>query len=98
MGSRRQPRTLEAGQRAPDFELQELDGERRTLRSIVESGPVVLAFFKVSCPTCQFAFPFLERLGRGDLPIWAVSQNDAEATREFHNEYGITLPTLLDSE
>ena len=22
----------------------------------------VLAFFKTDCPTCQFAFPFLERL------------------------------------
>jgi hypothetical protein len=25
---------------------------------------VVLAFFKISCPTCQYAFPFLERLHR----------------------------------
>jgi peroxiredoxin len=57
---------------------------------------VVLAFFKTTCPTCQYAFPFLERL-KGDTPLFAVSQDDAESTRQFHAEFGITLPTLLDS-
>ena len=26
------------------------------------SGPVVLAFCKVSCPICQLAFPFIQRI------------------------------------
>jgi peroxiredoxin len=29
--------------------------------------------------------------------MFAVSQDDADATREFHREFGITMPTLLDS-
>src|SRR5262249_8072064 len=61
-----------------------------------------LAFYKVSCPTCQYTLPFLERLYRGpvkrDVPIYAISQDDAESTREFNSEFGITMPTLLDSE
>ena len=28
----------------------------------------------------------------------AISQDDAESTREFDSEFGITLPTLLDKE
>ncbi len=30
--------------------------------------------------------------------MFAVSQDDAEATREFNQEFGITMPTLLDGE
>jgi peroxiredoxin len=58
---------------------------------------VLLAFFKVACPVCQLTFPFLERLSRA-LKIFGVSQDDAEATREFNQEHGITFPALLDSE
>jgi len=64
--------------------------------------PVLLAFYKVSCPTCQYVFPFLERIYRGrtdgDIGMYAISQDDAESTREFDREFGITLPTLLDRE
>lgn len=97
MASARQNQTLDAGQRAPDFQLQDLDGAERTLKELLPSGPVLLAFFKVSCPTCQFTLPFLERIYRGGARVFAVSQDDAEATREFRQEFGITMPTLLDS-
>ena len=30
--------------------------------------------------------------------MYGISQNDAEDTREFNREYGVTFPTLLDSE
>jgi peroxiredoxin len=32
------------------------------------------------------------------LHIFGISQNDAADTREFHTEFGVTFPTLLDSE
>jgi peroxiredoxin len=89
---------LGEGDRAPDFELADLTGVRRT----PGPKPLLLAFFKVSCPTCQFTFPFIERLYRGrtkrDIAMYAISQDDAESTREFHTEFGISLPTLLDKE
>jgi peroxiredoxin len=101
MASARENETLAAGQPAPDFRLEELSGGERTLTELLREGPVFLAFFKVSCPTCQFTLPFLDRIYRG-LPagsarMFAVSQDDAGATREFHQEFGITMPTLLDS-
>jgi len=101
MASARENETLGAGQRAPDFRLEDLQGGERTLKELLPAGPVFLAFFKVSCPTCQFTLPFLERIYRGladgRVRMFAVSQDDAEATREFHREFGITMPTLLDS-
>jgi peroxiredoxin len=91
---------LTVGTKAPEFELKTLDGRRFVLRDELAQGPVVLAFFKVSCPTCQYAFPFLERLerayGRKGVRIIGVSQNDATETAAFTKEFGITFPVVLD--
>jgi peroxiredoxin len=91
---------LTAGTQAPAFELKTLDGKPFSLTEQLASGPVVLAFFKVSCPTCQYAFPFLERLHKayGDkgVALFGVSQNNAKDTAAFNKEFGITFPILLD--
>jgi peroxiredoxin len=91
---------LTAGSKAPDFELKAMDGRRFVLREELACGPVVLAFFKVSCPTCQYAFPFLERLerayGHQGVRIIGVSQNDPKQTAAFTKEFGVTFPVLLD--
>ena len=58
----------------------------------------VLAFFKISCATCQLAFPFLERIhssGTG-LEFTGISQDDDAATEQFLKRYGITFPVRLD--
>jgi len=91
---------LTAGAKAPEFELKTLDGREFSLSDGLGRGPVVLAFFKVSCPTCQYAFPFLERLHRAygskGVRLIGVSQNDAKETAAFVKEFGITFPVLLD--
>ena len=91
---------LTTGAQAPDFELRAMDGKRFILRDELAHGPVVLAFFKVSCPTCQYAFPFLERLerayGHKGARIIGVSQNDPKQTAAFTKEFGVTFPVLLD--
>jgi peroxiredoxin len=87
------------GTKAPPIELLALDGKRYNLQLATSStGLVVLAFFKVSCPTCQFAFPFLERLHQRypTANIWGVSQDDFNATEAFATRYGLTFPVLLD--
>ena len=91
--------TLAAGATAPDFTLPGMDGKQFSLREALTRGPVVLAFFKVSCPVCQMTFPFLQRIhAAGAVRIFGVSQNDAADTREFNQDFGVTFPTLLDSE
>lgn len=92
--------TLATGTRAPDFALKTLDGKRFSLSEELARGPVVLAFFKVSCPTCQYAFPYLQRLykayGNKGIAILGVSQNDANETAAFAKDFGVTFPLLLD--
>ena len=91
---------LAVGTKAPGFELKTMDGKRFSLSDELAQGPVVLAFFKVSCPTCQYAFPFLERLhqayGQKGVALVGVSQNDARDTAAFVKEFGVTFPVLLD--
>jgi peroxiredoxin len=99
MAARHQQRLLSAGSLAPDFRLSLLAGAEASLADLVGHGPVLLAFFKVSCPICQLTFPFLERLhAAGTLPVYGISQNAAEDTQEFNRQFGVTFPTLLDTE
>ena len=88
------------GNVAPGFSLKSLDGKEFSLNAALQRGPVVLAFFKVSCPVCKFTFPFLQRLykkyGGDEVTFLAVSQDNAGASREFANEFGVTFPTLID--
>jgi peroxiredoxin len=106
MAARKSSELLSAGHRAPDFTLTRLpDGPARgttDLGKLLTGGPVLLAFFKSSCPVCQMTLPFLERIHRGRAPgtleIYGVSQDDPETTREFAGEFGIDFPMLLDTE
>jgi|SRR5579871_1490440 len=92
---------LATGIKAPDFSLKTLDGTTFSLAEALSHGPVVLAFFKVSCPTCQYAFPFLQRLykayGKSGVSLLGVSQNDAAETAAFNKDFGVTFPVLLDA-
>ena len=98
MAARKQPTLLSPGDLAPGFRLPKLEGGEVGLADLLVSGPVILVFYKVTCPVCQMALPYLERLRGGSLPIYAISQNDAADTRDFNQEFGVTLPTLLDPE
>jgi peroxiredoxin len=91
---------LATGTKAPQFELKTLDGKEFSLGDELARGPVVLAFYKVSCPVCQFAFPYLERLHKAyrqkGYMLVGVSQNTAKDTASFNKEFGVTFPVLLD--
>ncbi len=89
------------GTPAPDIELPDLDGAPFELRNALQRGPVLLAFFKISCPTCQMTFPFLQRLADGPsagAQLIAISQDSAEDSREFQQRLGLTMRTLLDAK
>jgi len=91
---------LPAGTKAPDFSLPALDGGKFSLQDALQHAPVLAVFFKVSCPVCQYSFPFFERLhkayGSQKVAIVGISQDDKSNTAVFLKEYGITFPTLLD--
>jgi peroxiredoxin len=77
-----------------------MDGKQFSLREALARGPAVVAFFKISCPTCQYASPFLQRLyeahGNKHVTIVGISQNEKKDTAAFIKQYGLTFPILLD--
>jgi peroxiredoxin len=103
---------LPAGTKAPDFSLPPIsssqtdggedsgNGGKFSLPAALQKGPVLAAFFKVGCPTCQYTFPYLERLhksyGDSKITIVGISQNDKEKTTAFLKEYSVTFRVLLD--
>lgn len=91
---------LTAGKTAPHFSLVTTSGHKLSLAGALRLGPVLLAFFKVNCPTCQFTLPFLERVhrayGDANFTLWGISQNNAADSREFIQEFGLQFPVLLD--
>jgi peroxiredoxin len=91
---------LTAGKAAPLFTLTSTTGQKLSLAEALKAGPVLAAFFKVSCPTCQFTLPFLQRMyeafGGSTFTLWGISQNDARDTRDFNQEFGVRFPVLLD--
>ena len=64
------------------------------------SGETLYAVFKTTCPTCELAWPYLERIRRigdgGGLSIVAVSQDDPSKSREFAQRLGTKLNTAYD--
>jgi peroxiredoxin len=73
--------TIAVGHVAPGFTLKSLDGREYALAKLLEKGPVVAAFFKISCPVCQFTLPYLQRLAdrysRDSVTVIGISQDDA---------------------
>ena len=91
---------LPAGTKAPEINLPALDSGKFSLQAAVKQGPVLAAFYKVSCPVCQYTFPYLERLHKayGDkrIIIVGISQDNQRDTAAYVKEYGITFRNLLD--
>ena len=91
---------LSVGSKAPQFELPSMDGSRFSLQEALGRGPVLAIFFKISCPVCQYALPYFERIYKAysatKLTIVGISQNEKQDTAEFMRKFGVTLPMLLD--
>ncbi len=92
---------LPEGALAPDFALETTAGETKRLSDVVVSGPVLLAFYKISCPTCQMVFPLIQKMidgfGPGSTPaVFGVSQDETDPTRQFAVEFGIRFPVVID--
>ena len=89
---------LAAGSKAPGFVLDRLEGGRESLEEILARGPALVALYKISCPVCQLALPFLDRISKGSLQVIAISQDDERGTHRFRETFKVAMPTLLDRE
>jgi peroxiredoxin len=93
---------LTPGASAPDFTLPLVGGGEVSLKQMLAKGPVVLAFFKISCPVCQYSLPYFDRLSQAlkdkGVSVIAISQDDEKNTIRFMQTYGVGLPTARDNE
>jgi peroxiredoxin len=89
---------LNVNQTAPDFVLPDFHGG--TYRFYPDPAQnTVLAFYKFSCGTCRFTFPFLQKVFDAygaALNFRAIAQDDQQATQKFREDLRIAIPTLLD--
>ena len=87
---------LVPGASAPDFKLPLIGGGEFSLQQALAKGPVVLVFFKISCPVCQYSLPYFDRLAQAlkdkGVSVVAISQDDEENTRSFHAYLWRRLP------
>jgi peroxiredoxin len=93
---------LEKGSLAPNFRLEDLDENIRSLDELKKGVLLVLVFYHSGCPTCQFAMPFIGNLARAmkstNVLIWGVSQDDVDESLRFAQVKGLQMPAMVDSE
>jgi peroxiredoxin len=91
---------IATGALAPHFTLLGLDGRDYSLPGDQAGQPLLLVFFRVSCNTCDVAFPYINRLRR-EYPdgwqLWAISQDDPQRTAAYRDRFDITAPVLIDA-
>lgn len=91
------------GKKAPDFSLENLDGDPVTLSENTGAGPVLLSFWATWCKPCIEELPHLEKIytdlkGKG-LKIFAISvdgEKTAAKVEPFARTKGMEIPVLLD--
>ncbi len=96
--------TLTAGDEAPNFSLELVAGDSKTVRYDLQeqlaAGPAFVIFAKLSCPTCQWCLPILDRLHRNyrqsEASVVAVLQDGRDEVEGFARESGVEMPLAID--
>jgi peroxiredoxin len=94
-------RALKAGDKAPDFVLNDPDGKPVSSRDLLAKGPLVVSFYRgVWCPYCnlelqalQAALPAIEERGAN---VIAISPQTAPNSRRSQRDNKLGFPILSD--
>ncbi|WP_227134455.1 thioredoxin-dependent thiol peroxidase [Halorubellus salinus] len=93
---------LEPGADAPDFELQNQDGEPVALSSYAGQRVVVYFYPRANTEGCTVeACSFRDRwddYGERDVAVLGVSDDDVDDLAEFANDYDLPFELLSDPE
>ena len=91
---------LEIGALAPHFTLLGLDGREYSLPRDRGDDALVIAFFRVSCVTCDVAYPYINRLREtyaDGWQLWSVCQDEPGRAQEYAKRLALNHPVLLDA-
>lgn len=91
---------VKVGDKAPDFELVDLDGNTHRL-SDYEGEGVFLNFWGTWCEPCKDEMPHMEKYSKEfkDQGVNVLAVNIAESdlkVQSFANTYGLTFPIVID--
>jgi peroxiredoxin len=91
---------IQAGDQAPNFQLETLEGETVKLSDFKGQG-VFLNFWATYCPPCKEEMPYMqnqyEEFKDKGVTILAIDVGEPKVTVEkFAKRYGLTFPILLD--
>jgi len=94
------------GSKAPGTTFVDPKGKTFTTRDVLADArglPVLFAFFKVNCPTCQLSWPYVQRLhtlyGGKAVHVAGVCQNPAADGVGYYAAFGAaTFDLLVDPE
>jgi|32_taG_2_1085360.scaffolds.fasta_scaffold00013_39 peroxiredoxin len=94
---------IQAGEQAPDFDLQMARGGRLNLANACRSGPVVVSFYRGRwCPFCSLEMDALAKI-HGTLEeigacLVAISPQSEAAASAMQDEHDVGFPMLIDRE
>lgn len=94
---------LDIGKRAPEFNLEDQDGKRHTLKSLLEKGPLILYFypadFTPGCTKEACTFRDLQKdLVQAKLRVVGISPQDAASHQRFAAKHKLNFPLLVDPD
>ena len=94
---------LKHGTQAPEFDLEDQDGKRHTLKSLLKGGPIILYFypadFTPGCTKEACSFRDLQKdLVAARLRVVGVSPQDAASHQRFAAKHGLNFPLLADPD
>ncbi len=95
---------IQKGNRAPDFQLLNLDGEEVRLSDYL-GKKVILNFWATWCPPCRAEMPHMEKVykkNQDDVVILAVNLTHTEKStgdvQDFVKDYKLTFPIAMDTK
>ena len=94
---------LKNGTQAPEFNLEDQQGRRHTLRSLLQPGPLILYFypadFTPGCTKEACSFRDLQKdLVAANLRVVGVSPQDAESHQRFAAKHNLNFVLLADPD
>lgn len=93
---------LNVGDKAPNFKLEDQDGNEKSLDVALKDGPVLLVFLRADW--CSFCVRHLKEFqdniqkihDKGNATVIAISPQESSYMKEFSIQNEITFPILFD--
>ena len=93
---------VEVGDLAPDFQLQNLDGQTVSLGNL-QGKPVLINFWATWCGPCRSEMPYIQEIyeewtNKGLVVLTINMGESSSKAEEFRQSYNLSFIVLLDTK